>query len=140
MSHASLTRRVKFSARHRFWNSEWTDAENVKVFGPSADVRYHGHSYTCDVTIRGRPDARSGMVVDLAEFDRVLRHEVRDRFDNKTINEEVPEFFDGRLSPSGENLARFIFERVRASLVSEVQVTEVTVAEDDTLRAGYRGD
>lgn len=140
MSHALLTRRVRFTARHRFWNAEWSAAENAKVFGPSADVNYHGHGYVCDVTVRGRPDSRSGMVVNLAELDRVLGHEVRDRFDNKTINEDVPEFFDGRLSPSGENLARFIFERVRASLVSDVQVTEVTVAEDDTLRAAYRGD
>jgi 6-pyruvoyltetrahydropterin/6-carboxytetrahydropterin synthase len=140
MTHASLTRRVKFTARHRFWNSEWSEVENAKVFGGSADVNYHGHSYVCDVTVRGRPDSRSGMVADLAELDRILGHEVRDRFDNKTINEEVPEFFDGRLSPSGENLARFIFERVRASLASNVQVTEVAVAEDDTLRATYRGD
>jgi 6-pyruvoyltetrahydropterin/6-carboxytetrahydropterin synthase len=140
MSHASLTRRVKFSARHRFWNSEWSAEENTKVFGPSADARYHGHDYVCDVTVRGRPDSRSGMVVSLAELDRILGHEVRDRFDNRTINEDVPEFYDGRLSPSGENLARIIFEKVRAALVSNVQLTEVTVAEDDTLRAAYRGD
>jgi len=140
MSHASLTRRVRFSARHRFWNSEWDAAENAKVFGASADTRYHGHDYACDVTIRGRPDSRSGMVMDLGELDRILAREVRDRFDRKTINEDVPEFVNGRLSPTGENLARFIFERVRGSLVSSVEVAEVSVAEDDTLRASYRGD
>ncbi|HEX7939954.1 MAG TPA: 6-carboxytetrahydropterin synthase [Gemmatimonadaceae bacterium] len=140
MSHASLTRRVRFGARHRFWNAEWGAAENKTVFGASADMNYHGHDYVCDVTVRGRPDARSGMVMDLAELDRILAREVRARFDGKCINEDVPEFFDGRLSPSGENLARFIFERVRGSLGSSVQVTEVVVAEDDTLRASYRGD
>ena len=140
MSHASLTRRVRFTASHRFWNSEWSEAENAKVFGASADVNYHRHDYACDVTVRGRMDSRTGMVVSLAELDRVLSREVRDRFHNKAINEEVPEFFDGHLSPSGENLARFIFERVRATLASEVHVTEVTVAEDDTLRATFRGD
>ena len=140
MSHATLTRRLRFNARHRFWNSEWGPNKNARIFGASADVNYHGHNYICDVTVRGRPDSESGMVMDLAELDRILGHEIRDRFDNKTINEEVPEFFDGRLTPSGENLARFIFERVRASLLSNVQVTEVAVAEDDTLRAAYRGD
>jgi 6-pyruvoyl-tetrahydropterin synthase len=64
---------------------------------------------------------------------------VRDRFDHKSINDDVPEFRDAQLSPSGENLARIIFERVRDALAS-VQVTEVTVAEDDTLQAAYRGD
>ena len=119
---------------------QWSESENAKVFGASADMNYHGHDYICDVTVRGQPDSRSGMVVDLAELDRVLSREVRDRFDDKTINVEVSEFLDGRLPPSGENIARIIFERVRASLVSEVHVTEVTVAEDDTLRASYRGD
>lgn len=140
MSHASLTRRVKFSARHRFWNSDWSAAENAKVFGASADANYHGHDYVCDVTVRGKPDARSGMVVDLAELDRVLTREVRARFDNRTINEDVTEFVDGGLAPSGENLARFIFDLVRAALMVKVEVTEVTVAEDDTLRASYRGE
>ncbi|MEK7402125.1 MAG: 6-carboxytetrahydropterin synthase [Gemmatimonadota bacterium] len=131
---------MKFTARHRFWNAEWSAEENAEVFGPSADVNYHGHNYVCDITVRGKPDHRSGMVVSLAELDRVLSREVRDRFDNKTINDEVSEFFNGGLSPSGENLARFIFERVHAAMVSNVQVTEVTVAEDDTLKAAYRGD
>lgn len=140
MAHASLTRRVKFTARHRFWNSEWSEAENVKVFGPSADVNYHTHNYVCDVTVRGTPDSRSGFVVSLAELDRILRLEVLDRFDNKTINDEVREFLGGGLSPSGENLARLIFDRIGAALISGVQVAEVTVAEDDTLRASYCGN
>ena len=140
MTHASLTRRVKFTARHRFWNSGWSATENATVYGASADANYHSHDYICDVTVRGTPDSRSGMVVDLADFDRVLSHEVVDRFDHKTINEDVPDFADGGLSPSGENLALFVFERVRAALGSTVQVTEVVVAEDDTLRATYRGD
>ena len=140
MSHASLTRRVRFSARHRFWNSEWDAAENAKVFGASADTRYHGHDYACDVTIRGRPDSRSGMVMDLGELDRILAREVRDRFDRKTINEDVPEFVNGRLSPTGENLARFIFERVERELPRPVRVTRVTVGEDDTLSATYTRD
>jgi len=140
MSHASLTRRVKFAARHRFWNDGWSAAENAKVYGPSANAFYHGHDYVCDVTVRGKLDPRSGMVVSLTELDHVLEHEVRDRFDNKTINEEVPEFSDGKLSPSGENLAKLIFERVRSALAQGPEVTEVTVAEDDTLRATYRGE
>ena len=60
MTHASLTRRVKFTARHRFWNSEWSATENAKVFGPSADMNYHGHGYVCDVTVQGPIDPDTG--------------------------------------------------------------------------------
>ena len=52
---------------------------------------------------------------------------------------DVPEFADGRLVPTGENLARFVFERVQAALGDAVRVVEVTVAEDETLRCTYRG-
>ena len=38
------------------------------------------------------------------------------RFDHRNITLEVPEFADGCLMPTGENLARFIFERVQAAL------------------------
>ncbi len=140
MSHAELTRRIRFQARHRFWRPERTEEQNRREFGVSASAEYHGHDYYCDVTVRGRMSKDSGMIVDLAELDRVLDKEVRQRFDRRTINVDVPEFADEGLQPSGENLARFIFERVRAGLAAEVQVVEVVVAEDDTLRATFRGD
>jgi 6-pyruvoyltetrahydropterin/6-carboxytetrahydropterin synthase len=64
---------------------------------------------------------------------------VRDRFDHRNINTDVPEFADGKLIPSGENLARFIFERVQHSLGAAATVVKVAVAEDETLSAAYEG-
>lgn len=90
--------------------------------------------------MRGPIDGVTGMLVDLAVLDRVLAAEVRDRFDHRNINLDVPEFADGRLVPTGENLARFIFEHVQAALGIGVVVTAVTVAEDATLAATYRLD
>jgi 6-pyruvoyltetrahydropterin/6-carboxytetrahydropterin synthase len=135
---AELTRRVTFAAAHRYRRPEWTDARNDAVFGACARLSYHGHSYTCDVTVRGPIDPLTGFVVDLGELDRVLAREVRDRFDHRNINEDVPEFADGRLVPTGENLARFILDRVQSALGAAVIVTQVTVAEDATLSATYR--
>ena len=135
----SLTRRVTFAAAHRYRIPQWTDERNAEVFGLCARPNYHGHSYVCDVTVRGEIDETTGMTVDLAKLDRVLAAEVRDRFDHRNINLDVAEFADGRLVPTGENLARFIFERVQAALGSTTRVTAVTVAEDDTLRVTYDG-
>lgn len=140
MPNAYLTRRVAFAAAHRYRLPDWSEARNAEVFGACANPHFHGHSYVCDVTVRGPIDERTGMLVDLGVLDRVLAEEVRARFDHRNINVEVPEFADGRMVPTGENLARFIFERVQRSLGSSVTVTSVTVAEDDTLRAEYRLD
>jgi 6-pyruvoyl-tetrahydropterin synthase len=131
---------VTFAAAHRLRRPEWSDEKNDSVFGACARPSYHGHTYVCDVTVRGEIDPLSGFVVDLGILDQVLDAEVRQRFDHRNINVDVPEFADGALVPSGENLARFICERVQASLPPETRVTEVTVAEDRTLSASYRTD
>ncbi|HEY8167041.1 MAG TPA: 6-carboxytetrahydropterin synthase [Gemmatimonadaceae bacterium] len=137
---ASLTRRVSFAAAHRYRRPDWDDQKNDEVFGLCARPNYHGHTYVCDVTVSGPIDESTGFIVDLGLLDTVLDTEIRQRFDHRNINLEVPEFADGRMIPSGENLARFIFECVQASLTDKVRVTSVTVAEDATLSASYRGE
>jgi 6-pyruvoyltetrahydropterin/6-carboxytetrahydropterin synthase len=138
MASAELTRRVTFAAAHRYRRPDWSDARNAEVFGACARPSFHGHSYVCEVTVRGTIDETTGMVVDLGVLDRVLASEVRERFDHRNINLDVPEFADGRLVPTGENLARFISERVQSALGPRITVSLVTVAEDDTLRASFR--
>ncbi|NUO64791.1 MAG: 6-carboxytetrahydropterin synthase [Gemmatimonadaceae bacterium] len=140
MPTATLTRRVTFAAAHRYRRPDWDDARNAEVFGLCARPNFHGHSYVCDVTVRGTIDETTGFVVDLGLLDRVLKSEVKDRFDHANINLDVPEFADGKLVPSGENLARFILERVQRGLGSAARVTTVSVAEDETLRATYSSD
>jgi 6-pyruvoyltetrahydropterin/6-carboxytetrahydropterin synthase len=130
---ASLTRRIAFSAAHRYRRPEWSEERNREVFGDCARANYHGHNYTCDVTVSGTIDETTGMIVDLVLLDRVLATEVRDRFDHRNINLDVPEFADGRLIPTGENLARVILGLVQSALGDRVRVTEVRVAEDATL-------
>lgn len=140
MPYATLTRRTGFAAAHRYRRPEWDDATNERVFGLCARPSFHGHSYTCDVTVRGPIDETTGFVVDLGVLDEILRREVRERFDHRNINTDVPEFADGRLVPTGENLARFIFERVQAALGERATVVRVAVAEDQTLSTSYELD
>jgi 6-pyruvoyltetrahydropterin/6-carboxytetrahydropterin synthase len=83
------------------------------------------------------------MVIDLGILDRMLDVEVRQRFDHRNINVDVVEFGEGRLVPTGENLARFIYERIAAALRTAnatARVVKVTVAEDATLSASYSED
>ncbi|HWG54092.1 MAG TPA: 6-carboxytetrahydropterin synthase [Gemmatimonadaceae bacterium] len=134
---ARLTRRVTFAAAHRYRRPEWSDAQNRAVFGACANEHYHGHGYTCDVTVRGEIDATTGMIVDLSRLDQALAREVRDRFDHRNINLDVPEFAEGQLVPTGENLARFIFERLVQALGEDVVVERVVVREDESLSAEF---
>lgn len=136
----TLTRRIRFAAAHRYARPEWSDERNREVFGACANPHFHGHSYTCDVTVRGPIDDTTGFVVDLGVLDRILATEVVARFDHRNINLEVPEFADGRLVPTGENLARFILERVQRALGDRATVSAVTIAEDETLSATHARD
>jgi 6-pyruvoyltetrahydropterin/6-carboxytetrahydropterin synthase len=137
---ASLTRRVTFAAAHRYRIATWSDAQNEQIFGLCARPSYHGHSYVCDVTVHGEIDDTTGMIVDLGVLDRILDVEVKQRFDHSNINVDVAEFGEGKLVPTGENLARFIYEQVGSALRASgtpSRVARVTVAEDATLSASY---
>jgi 6-pyruvoyltetrahydropterin/6-carboxytetrahydropterin synthase len=137
MPAASLTRRVRFAAAHRYRRPEWSDARNAETFGPCAHPAFHGHSYVCDVTVRGDIDPETGFAIDLGTLDRILAAEIITRFDHRNINVDIPEFAEGKLVPTGENLAHYIYERVQTRLGSAGTVVRVRVAEDDTLAATY---
>ena len=94
----------------------------------------------CDITVSGPIDDKTGFVVDLGVLDQILKAQVIDRFDHRNINMDVPEFGDGKLVPTGENLARFIFEQVGRALPEPAKVERVTVGEDETLSATYSRD
>ena len=140
MPSASLTRRVAFAAAHRYSRPDWTDEKNVGTFGACAWKNYHGHSYVCDVTIGGPIDPVTGFVIDLGLLDKILKEQVRDRFDHRNINLDVPDFADGKLVPTGENLARYVFESVARELPRPARVLSVTIAEDSTLSATYSAE
>jgi 6-pyruvoyltetrahydropterin/6-carboxytetrahydropterin synthase len=131
----SLTRRVTFTATHRYWRSDWSADRNQQLFGSAAIA--HAHDYACDVTVSGPIDADTGMIVDLGALDQILDREVRARFHGVDINARIPAFGDRRLIPTCENLARFIFEHVSAALVGAAMLSSVIVREDETLSAEF---
>jgi 6-pyruvoyltetrahydropterin/6-carboxytetrahydropterin synthase len=137
MPRGALIRRVTFAAAHRYRRPEWSDAKNHEVFGACANPHFHGHSYACEVTVRGDVDPITGMVIDLGLLDRVLHDEVTARFDHRNLNLDVPEFGEGGMIPTGENLARVIGERVQAALGARVSVARVVVREDESLAAEW---
>ncbi len=130
-----LTRKVTFCASHRYGNPGWTPAENERVFGKC--VRTHGHNYVCEVTVRGKVNAETGMVLNLTELDRILKDEVVEVYDHHDINEHVPGF--ERRVPTTENIAVDIWRRV-APRIEGCELHRVRVYEDPDLYVDYHGD
>ncbi|MCH8961490.1 MAG: aminotransferase class I/II-fold pyridoxal phosphate-dependent enzyme [Bacteroidetes bacterium] len=84
----------------------------VHLFGLAAEQ--HGHNYRLEVTVRGEPDAKSGMVINLTELKAILEREVMSRFDHKDLNADTEFFKD--VPPTPENLASVIHEVIAAAL------------------------
>jgi len=129
MPHATLTRRLTFSAAHRYRRPEWSDAKNAEVFGACAHPNWHGHTYTCEVTVGGAIDPQTGFCADLAELDRVLAERVHARLDHRNLVLDVPEFAEGRAIPTSENVAWWIAREVQAGLGGTARVLRVRLAE-----------
>ena len=109
-----LTRKCEFSASHYYYNPEFTEEENQRVFGKCANRNGHGHNYTLEVTVKGDIDPKTGFVVDLKELKEILDREVLDAMDHRHLNYELPEF--AHRIPTTENLAIAIWNRLQHKL------------------------
>src|SRR5919109_1337288 len=85
-----LTRRATFSASHRLWSNHLTEAENYATYDKCANPHGHGHNYVLEVTVRGEPDPRTGMVLNLSDLKRIMNERVVDGVDHKHLNYDVP--------------------------------------------------
>lgn len=94
-----LTRRVRFSAAHRYWRADWTEEQNRARFGEN--VHLHGHNYVLEAQFEGAVDPETGMAVDLGAIDARLG-ELGLRFGYRDLS-DAPEL-GGRI-PTTENLA-----------------------------------
>ena len=131
---AYSTRRFTFASGHRYSVASWSEAENRRVFGDLTVP--HGHNYTLDVTVRGPIDARTGMVMDLAELKRVVGETVVARFDHADLNADA--IFRERV-PTTENIAIAIWDLLAPKLGPD-RLWQVRVWEDPTLYVDYRGE
>jgi 6-pyruvoyltetrahydropterin/6-carboxytetrahydropterin synthase len=104
----SITRRATFAAAHILCRPEWTDDKNREVFGACASD--HGHNYVVEVTVAGRLDPDTGMVVNLKQVDAVLRREFIDAVDHRHLNRDVAFLRD--IVPTAENIALAAFHRL----------------------------
>ena len=131
-----LTRRTTFSAAHRLWNKELTEKENIALYDKCANPNGHGHNYILEVTVRGNPDPRTGMVLNLTKLKQVINEHVIDWVDHKHLNHDVP-WLEGSI-PTTEILVIKFWERLEGALPQGL-LYEVKLHETDNNTASYRG-
>lgn len=106
-----VTRRYQFAASHRLYAAQFSDEENLRVYGKCAYPYGHGHNYRVEVSAVGPADAASGRVVDPAVLDELVAEQVLRPFDHRNLNTEV-ESFEHKV-PTSENLAIEICRRLK---------------------------
>jgi len=120
-----LTIFTHFAAAHNLINYQG-DCENL-----------HGHNWKVEVTVKARELDKAGLGIDFKIMKRQTKA-VLDQLDHKYLN-DLAQFRS--LSPSSENIARFLFEELTGCLNSNnVTVEQVNVWESDHACASYRLD
>lgn len=112
-----ITRKERFNAAHKLFKEEWTDAQNLEVFGKCSNPNWHGHNYDLFVTVKGSINPETGFVIDLKFLSRLMKERVIDKLDHKNINLDV-DFMQGRMA-STEVLAVAIWEQLEEPIRNE---------------------
>ncbi|MBW4649553.1 MAG: 6-carboxytetrahydropterin synthase [Kastovskya adunca ATA6-11-RM4] len=128
-----VNRRARFSASHRYWLPELSEAENVQQFGLGSRFPGHGHNYVLFVSLAGELD-EYGMVQNLSEVKQVIKREVTSQLDYAYLNDIWPEF--QQTLPTTENIARAIWQR----LAPYLPLVRIQLFEHPELWADYQGD
>lgn len=93
--------------------------------------RMHGHSYEITVRLRGPLDPELGWVRDFGDVSAAFKP-LFERLDHQVLNE-----IEGLENPTSENLARWLWSKLRPSLP---ELAEVGVKETATAGCVYRGE
>ena len=131
-----LSRRYVFSASHRLYTDHLSFEENEAIFGKCANPNGHGHNYGLTVTVKGPVDETTGFVMPLEQLDAAVRQHVLDVYDHRFLNVDVEDYYD--LVPTGENIAKQVWERLAAPLGSTLY--RVVLDETRNNRFEYTGE
>jgi 6-pyruvoyltetrahydropterin/6-carboxytetrahydropterin synthase len=132
-----ITARLTFSAAHRLNNPKYDAEWNRRVYGKCDNPRGHGHNYVIHVSVKGKIDEETGMVIDLKTLKDVVRRRIIDRVDHTNLNEDV-DFLQGVI-PTAENLARAFWQQL-APAITEGALYEVLLQETEKNSVVYRGE
>ena len=133
-----LTRKYEFPASHRLFNPAFSDEENARVFRQCNNINGHGHNYELEVTVKGVPDPRLGMVVDIYELDQIVDRVLLQQVDHKNLNMDV-EFLQGMI-PTAENMVCAFWKELSPHIPKPAQLARLRLVETRNNFVEYRGE
>ena len=133
---AYFGRRYALSASHRLHSDALSAEQNRAAYGKCNNPHGHGHNYVFEVLVGGAVDSETGMVLNLAALDEVVRVRVMERFDHTNLN--LDPYFKNRV-PTTENLCRAVFELLDGT-VEPAELVQVRVEETENNFFEYSGD
>ena len=68
-----VTARLTFSAAHRLNNPKYDAEWNRRTYDKCDNAAGHGHNYALEVSVRGKIDPETGMVIDLKKLKDIVR-------------------------------------------------------------------
>jgi 6-pyruvoyltetrahydropterin/6-carboxytetrahydropterin synthase len=113
-----VRRRFRFDAAHQLPRH------------PGKCRELHGHGYELVVSVERPVDAHSGLAVDFSDLKRVVRREVVDRLDHRSVNDVLE-------NPTAERMAEWIWQRLRPVLPG---LEEIELFETRDCSVLYRGE
>lgn len=122
-----LTVRTRFAAAHFLRDYD----------GPCA--RLHGHTWHVEAAFRGSRLDSKGMLLDFGEVKRKIKT-IMDDLDHNNLNEVEPFNGGSENNPTVENLARYIYHRLKLEAGKNdqtAQISSVRVWESPDTSAAY---
>ena len=114
---------------------EFSAAHFLRLYDGSWELK-HGHNFKVAVVMQAEKLDSMGVVADFEALKPSLAKTLQE-FSNISINEH-PDFKDGRLNPSTENIAKVIYEKLACNLKSKnARLVKVTVWETPDASASY---
>jgi len=109
-----ITRRERFNAAHRLFRPDFTQEQNLEVFGKCSNPNWHGHNYELFVTVKGEVNPETGFLINLKALSSLIREKIIEKIDHRNINLEV-DFMHGKFA-STETLCIAVWNELEAPI------------------------
>jgi 6-pyruvoyltetrahydropterin/6-carboxytetrahydropterin synthase len=128
-----FSEKFEFAATHKLWNDDFSEQQNLDVFGKCANPAGHGHNYLVEVTVTTPADRSDFRIGD---FERTVDSELIKLVDHKNLNVELEEF--RTTNPTVENIAGYAWKKLTGKF-GQAKLHCITIWETDKTYCSYYG-
>ena len=120
------------------FREEWTEEQNLHIFGKCSNPNWHGHDYELHVTVKGILNDNFGFFMNISTLKQIIKEKIIDQVDHKNINLEVS-FMKGKIATT-ENLAVAIWDELKPAIEREGAILHcVKICETENNSIEYYG-